>query len=962
MTNADTSLPPPAMDGGLTSGETSTLERLRTAIADRYQIEGQLGQGGAAIVFRARDVRHDRPVAIKVLRPQIALSIGVERFLAEIRLEARLQHPGIVPLFDSGVVGGLPYYVMPLVEGETLRAKLRREGQLAIEEAIAIAREVGEALHYAHTHGYIHRDIKPENILLTNGRALLADFGIARAMGEAAQRPRTETGVVQGTPAYMSPEQGGGDQRLTERSDQYALGCVVFEMLVGEPPFTGASVQAIIARHLADTARLVSVDRPTIPQPMAQAIARALAKAPADRFPSVRAFLEALSRPGGARVRRRVPATAGAMLLLAIAGAWWILRPRPLPLDANKVVVFPLAERGLGVSDSGAGYDATVMLTQAFEHAEPLRWIDVRSRLADYGVRDIAGLGSAQATRIARERGARYYITGLARQARDSVSVVLQLHDAAGDSLVMQTSSTAARAEGTLPNVALDAARAVLPTLLGGRRIDLSPLIGREPGAVALWMQGERSYRESRFAEALAFYGRAVARDSGLALAAVGGAAAASWLGDVATATPFLEVALRAEQMLPAKHALYARGLDTYLRGVADSAAWFLGQALDRDPEWPEAHMALGEVYYHLIPELALSPQVAAQAEFKTAVRLDSLFAPPLVHLSEAAIRAGDRETAMDLLGRLRVRDPDAELVQHLELMLTCLGDGQPPDGWAAEVRRRSYDVFTAADALAAGASQPRCAKEPLRELLAGDVPVGQKWGAFLLLHGLLAAEGRWSETAALVDSMTMAGSRLAETLYVIDLTLGAPFEAQAEAVHRFIVGAVGEDYARTSRPFTLWLMGTWHAHRGEMRRTEALASRLDSLGAGDPRNIATRLGRGLRARVRLTGGDSAGATTMLRSIVPTAATGLLAWDFAESHPVERLLLARLLLASGATREALLVAEGFDHAVPAIYLPFVPASLELRYAAARELRETAAAMEYRERLVRLGRWDDAMER
>ncbi|HYW49113.1 MAG TPA: serine/threonine-protein kinase, partial [Gemmatimonadaceae bacterium] len=231
---------------------TAQTQRMTSALADRYDVEGELGVGGMATVYRAVDRKHERDVAIKVLHPDLGAALGAERFLAEIRTTARLQHPHILPLLDSGDADGLLYYVMPLVTGETLRARLERERQLPLDEALSIACEVGDALGYAHRLGVIHRDIKPENILLRDGHALVADFGIALAVQTAGGSRMTQTGLSLGTPQYMSPEQAMGERTIDQRSDLYALAAVTYEMIVGEPPFTGPTVQAIVARILTE--------------------------------------------------------------------------------------------------------------------------------------------------------------------------------------------------------------------------------------------------------------------------------------------------------------------------------------------------------------------------------------------------------------------------------------------------------------------------------------------------------------------------------------------------------------------------------------------------------------------------------------------------------------------------------------------------------------------------------------
>src|SRR5437867_4626744 len=298
---------------------------LADALRDRYTIEREVGAGGMALVYLARDLRHHRLVAIKVLRPDLAASIGTERFLREIEVAAGLQHPHIVPLYDSGAGVGaagrsLLYYVMPYVEGESLRERLRREPRLPLGEATSLALEIAGALAYAHGHGVVHRDIKPENILLSGGHALVADFGIARAITAAGGETLTATGIAVGTPGYMSPEQAGGKDPIDGRADLYALACVLYEMLAGEPPFTGPTPQAVLARHMQERPPSLRVVRPTLPAGVQNAIETALAKVPADRFPTAAQFVAALSASPTAPSARR-PLRARWRLAALLVGA-----------------------------------------------------------------------------------------------------------------------------------------------------------------------------------------------------------------------------------------------------------------------------------------------------------------------------------------------------------------------------------------------------------------------------------------------------------------------------------------------------------------------------------------------------------------------------------------------------------------------------------------------------------------
>jgi serine/threonine-protein kinase len=269
-------------------------QRLTAALADRYRIERELGAGGMATVYLAHDLRHERDVAIKVLHPDLAAALGGDRFLSEIKTTARLQHPHILPLLDSGSAGTFLFYVMPFIAGETLRARLERERQLPVDDALRITREVADALESAHALGVIHRDIKPENILLQGGHALVADFGIALAVQSAGGSRMTQTGLSLGTPQYMSPEQAMGERHIDARTDLYALGAVTYEMLTGDPPFTGSSVQAIVARVLTERPAPISTVRDTVPPAVEAAVLRALAKLPADRFLSIGEFVAAL--------------------------------------------------------------------------------------------------------------------------------------------------------------------------------------------------------------------------------------------------------------------------------------------------------------------------------------------------------------------------------------------------------------------------------------------------------------------------------------------------------------------------------------------------------------------------------------------------------------------------------------------------------------------------------------------
>ncbi|HSM18366.1 MAG TPA: serine/threonine-protein kinase, partial [Gemmatimonadales bacterium] len=353
------------------------MDRLKVALADRYRIELALGQGGMATVYLAEDVKHERQVAVKVLRPELAASLGADRFLREITTTANLHHPHILPLYDSGEADGFLYYVMPYVEGESLRDRLKREKQLPLEDALAIAREVADALGYAHARGIIHRDVKPENILLEGGHAQVADFGIARAVSSVGSETLTATGTAIGTPIYMSPEQASGERDIDGRSDLYSLGCVMYEMLGGEPPYIGTTPQAVIVKKLSEPTPRISVLREQVPTGVEAVLTRLLAKVPADRYATAQQFLDALGTPSREIALPPTGATAGssaridastmqsvsrrfsqprvALVILAaiVAGAMatgWLLRHRARVRWAREVA-FPEIERLIDEND-----------------------------------------------------------------------------------------------------------------------------------------------------------------------------------------------------------------------------------------------------------------------------------------------------------------------------------------------------------------------------------------------------------------------------------------------------------------------------------------------------------------------------------------------------------------------------------------------------------------------------------
>jgi serine/threonine-protein kinase len=454
-----------------------TVESLSTDLADSYRIERELGRGGMATVYLAEDLKHHRPVALKVLRPELTATLGPERFLQEIDVAAHLQHPHILPLFDSGrLSNGLLYYVMPYVEGESLRARISSEKQLPLDDALRLAVEVADALDSAHSRGIIHRDVKPENILLQGGHAVIADFGIARAVSAAGGDRLTETGIALGTPSYMSPEQSAGSE-VDARADVYALGCVLYEMLTGSPPFTGATAQAILARHAIEAVPSVRTVRASVPEAVERIVFRSLAKVPADRYATARQFAEELTRAAAGRGnpslprRRRLQIAVLLLAVVAAAAAWWSVRERigggGLEPSAEEVAQPRVAILSFA---SLSADTANAYLAQGVSE-------EIASRLSDFSELRVASRSSVQRLeRVnagdlmdeARRFGFGHVVEGSVRRAGETIRVSVRLVGTADGSRRWSRSYSRAATDllALQDEIALDVAKAVVGELV----------------------------------------------------------------------------------------------------------------------------------------------------------------------------------------------------------------------------------------------------------------------------------------------------------------------------------------------------------------------------------------------------------------------------------------------------------------------------------------------------------------
>jgi eukaryotic-like serine/threonine-protein kinase len=627
-----------------------------------------------ATVYLAQDLKHRRQVAIKVLRPELSATLGRERFLREVTTTANLRHPHILPLFDSGEASEFLFYVMPFVAGESLRDCLAREKQLPLDDAVRIAREVADALHYAHAHGVVHRDIKPANILLDDGHAVVADFGIARAITAAAgSEALTETGLGVGTPLYMSPEQGAGE-RLDGRTDQYALACVLYEMLAGEPPFTGRTAQAILARRLTDPVPSLRTVRESVPVHVEQAINRALSRAAADRFATARQFAEALAEPRApvarvpgprprARPRRRWPWIAAAAGALAVLLGIALVRLRRSPsarLDPSLIAVFPFRLIGTDTSSNALREGMVDVLEVKFSGAGGARVVPARTALAAWR-RAVGAQGEDltqdEARGVARRLGAGAVVLGTVVATPGRLILNGSLLDVEGGRVRAE-----AKVEGTPDSLLslVDRFAAQLVALGAGERADrLASLTSTSLPALYAYLAGRAAHRAGQYDTAVQHFGRALALDSTFALAALGDLGSVVWTenaeGEDARASRLLWT--HRDRLGPREQVLLrAMAGPRYPRpSHSDERVRAWEAAVRQVPDDPDIWTNLGDAYFHDGAIAGVEePYRRAAGALSRALALDStLNVEPIFHLLQVAGMERDTATLRRLINRV---------------------------------------------------------------------------------------------------------------------------------------------------------------------------------------------------------------------------------------------------------------------------------------------------------------------
>jgi serine/threonine-protein kinase len=918
------------------------FERLRAALGDRYLVEGEIGRGGMAAVYVAQDVKHARAVAIKVLDREVAAGLGAERFLREIQIAARLHHPHILPLYDSGETDGVLYYVMPLAEGETLRDRLERDGRLPVGEALRVAREVLGALHYAHGHGIVHRDIKPENIFLENGHAVVADFGIARAVDAARGATLTQPGATLGTPQYMSPEQIEGKVELDGRSDVYSLACVLFEMVCGKPPFSSPTISGVLTQHLTDQPPPLRRERVEVPPEVDAAVSRAMAKSPAERFGSAAEFAAALGLPVTGELapprRRAVPraAIAAAAVLVALAGLWGVRQRFAARAEGAPTVAVAVLPFSVGGSDAYRylGEGLVTLLSTKLDGAGELRSVDPRAVLNVVMPRAAGVPAPDRAREVAARFGARLYVLGDVLEASGRLQITAGLYDLSrgGDAVARASVSGAADRIFELVDELAAQLLAGWSGEAGEHLGQLAAMTTHSLPALKSYLEGDRAYRLGDYGAALAAFQRAVEADSLFALAWYKISATADWLVLTSLGRSAAERALRLADRLPERERLLLRANATSRRGELDQAENLYRGITGTYPDDVEAWLQLSEMLFHNGPLLG-RPVSESRAPWERVRALEPNHVAAYVHL--ARIAALDRDLAGfdSLLGRIQALQVASQgafragaRAQELELLVLrsfIRGD-------RAEEERSLGALDSASDIaqLIALFNVAAYGPGPTAGLRVADVLTSSRHSTMTRALGHVMKSyfelGRGRRRAMLAQLDTVEGldrataaEHGAHLLTTIDLEAGRPLlEATRAELGRIDPTRVpaappGSNAYFTAhdgvhRPIKTFLDGMLAVNLDQ--RAEALRrlAELEAIeGGGDEALLARTLAPSLRATMAYREGRAAEALAALERLPPPAFFSRAAGSpfFAETR--ERFLRAVLLDTLGRGDEAL---------------------------------------------------------
>ena len=847
------------------------------SLAERYAVEREIGAGGMATVYLARDLRHKRMVALKVVRPELGGREGVERFLREIELAAGLQHPHILPVFDSGVIDSgdgapVPYFVMPFVEGETLRQRLQRETRLPVRDASILAEEVADALAYAHAHGVVHRDIKPENILLSGGHAVVADFGVAKALESgAATAPEdnearlTRAGIVVGTPLYMSPEQAAADT-VDARSDQYSLGCVLYEMLAGQPPFTGPSQQSVMAKSLSAPRPHVSRVRAEVPPELEQVVLRSMALEPAERYHDMRAFGDALRKssaaPGRGARRRFYAASAGALLAAAAVGGWLATHAteHKVPPAVETLAVLPFRTSGPGMEFLSEGM--MDLLATNLRGVGGISTVDPRAVVREWGTTQGRGDDLSRALAVGRDLDAGSVVVGSAVSTGGRVRVAADLYSIDGERLGQaQVDGSADSVLSVVDRLSLALVRDVWRSKEPIPNLRLASLTTDSIQALRSYLEGERYYRRLTWDSALGAYTRAVEIDSTFALAHLRRAQTLGWTGGYGLPQSHEAVAagVRFSRRLPLRDRRLLVGYRLFDEGkpaAIDSLRAFLATYPDDVEGW----YLLGESMFHIQPYRP-SPPESVSAVFDSVLRRDSTLYPALIHPLELALMYRNR-SRFERYFRSFERGASAGQVSALRTAGSTIW-GPPPNDRALSAALRDNASWVIHAALSSYQA-PQATSDSVLRPLTRTQDVSPRIPPILIrtlsvrAH-VLAGTGRWREARVVLDSLRSIDLDKARGIeaWAIVLRLTPPSLAPEldSVVNRMPPGPEAE-YARA-------MLQIIRGRIGEGRRMLARAlGRRDSAAIPDPIRGLMIAGDGWAQMLQ---GDSAGGVRRMR-------------------------------------------------------------------------------------------------
>ncbi len=974
----------------------SSLDRLRLALAGRYTILRELGRGGMATVYLAQDLNHQRAVALKVLHSEFATAVRAERFIREIEIAARLHHPHILSLYESGEAGGTLYYVMPNVEGETLRERLAREQRLLVADALKIARDVAGALSYAHVRGIVHRDIKPENIFLSDRYALIADFGIARDVTAAGGNTLTETGLAIGTPVYMSPEQGGGSGKVDGRSDIYSLGCVVYEMLAGQPPFTGPTAQVILARHALDPVPPLSTARPSVPASVVAATERALAKVPADRFSTADEFARALETTADvAELKNSKSAAAGkrlfarsvvAMLVATVLVAVGVRFLAPLLSSSgedsaanNRIIVLPFAYRG-SAEHRDLGETMVNLLSATLDGTDDMHTVDPRDVLSVAQNDNEANPDLGRA--IAKRFDAGHFVVGEIVEAGGLLRINSRLYGRMEDGDAYVQGAVEGSADSLHGLVDDLTAQLLVGSLGAGTRLSIVAAATTESlEALKAYLGGERHYQSGVSGRGAAFdaFQRTVEMDSTFALAWY----RLSQLAYFSNKAPELhrpagETALRYAGELHEREQHLLAAYVAYLRGNAAVADSLHRETLRGYPEdleaWYGLLLTLGEYAHILGVDEATARQLAMRV-----LRYEPEYPMGLWHIWTLEATARVSVGIDQMLERILVERPPG----WLERSVHAFGSGDPAEEKLILTEARSADP---GDVLLAGwrvfltAQKPSSALQFSRIVEQG--PESLQWAALnhLLSASYELARGQRRAAQERFDELMLHNSAwaLEDAAY---WSLAPAFEAsrseleaRRDALLRWNAESVAPALASGSSlgpwwsffsarhdglhgHLRLYLLGRLSIELGETKAALRYADDLEGFETPEfAGSLSLDLAQSIRAHVLAEAGQTADALLALEAAPRRVPWGQNQVSWFSTQPQERYLRAELLEELGRYEDAL----GWYQSLTYWFHPIMAGPSYLRQARIyARLGDREKAVEYYGRFINLWEGSDA---